>query len=84
MIIPNKSLHRRTFLRGVGTALALPLLDAMVPSLGATRLRPSTSPVRLGFIYVPNGIIQKPWLPSDGGVWFPVCSHHEAVGAVPR
>ncbi len=40
MIITKKSLPRRTFLRGLGTTLALPLLDSMIPALGARRLRP--------------------------------------------
>jgi hypothetical protein len=56
MIITNKTLPRRTFLRGLGTTLALPLLDSMVPAfstLGAAA-KPS---VRLGYVYTPNGII---------------------------
>ncbi len=41
MIVTKKALARRTFLRGVGTALALPLLDAMVPAFAATRNTPA-------------------------------------------
>ncbi len=70
MIITKKALHRRTFLRGVGTALALPLLDSMVPAMAATRLTPAAPAIRLGFCYVPNGIIQKDWLPKTDGVDF--------------
>ncbi len=58
MMITKKALPRRTFLRGVGAALALPLLDAMVPAMAATRLTAANPAVRLGFVYVPNGIIR--------------------------
>jgi len=58
MIITKMSLPRRTFLRGVGAAIALPWLDAMLPALSAAA--GSTSPQRLGFVYVPNGM----WLPN--------------------
>ena len=51
-MISKKHLARRTFLRGLGTAVALPFLDAMVPALAATRSNP---PVRMAFVYVPNG-----------------------------
>jgi hypothetical protein len=70
MIITKTALKRRTFLRGVGTALALPLLDSMVPAMAATRLTAAKRPMRLGFVYVPNGIIQKNWLPKTEGVGF--------------
>ncbi len=70
MIITKKALPRRTFLRGIGTTLALPLLDAMVPAMAATRLTAAKPAVRLGFVYVPNGIIQKNWLPSAEGTGF--------------
>lgn len=70
MIITKKALARRTFLRGVGTALALPLLDSMIPAMAATRLTPAAPAIRLGFCYVPNGIIQKDWLPAADGANF--------------
>ena len=66
-MIAGKSLPRRTFLRGMGTAIALPLLDAMVPSLGAVhRLQPK-APCRMAFVYVPNGIIMRDWTPAKEG-----------------
>src|SRR5436309_14002818 len=65
MIITRKALPRRTFLRGMGTAIALPFLDAMTPALAA----PSKAPVRLAFVYVPNGIDMKNWNPTvEGGL----------------
>ena len=55
MIITKKALPRRTFLRGLGASVALPLLDAMVPSMTALA-RTAAEPVRrLGFVYMPMG-----------------------------
>ena len=66
MIVTKKALPRRTFLRGMGVTLALPLLDAMTPALTA-----SAKPVvRLGFVYVPNGIIMNKWTPMTAGANF--------------
>lgn len=64
MINTGKSLARRSFLRGIGTTLALPVLDAMVPAFAATST--VVSPVRAAFLYVPNGIIMKDWKPTLG------------------
>jgi hypothetical protein len=66
MIVTGKSLPRRTFLRGMGVTMALPLLEAMTPALSA-----SAKPVvRLGFVYVPNGIIMNKWTPQGEGADF--------------
>ncbi|MEX0938137.1 MAG: DUF1552 domain-containing protein [Pirellulales bacterium] len=68
MIVTKKSLPRRTFLRGVGTTLALPLLDAMIPSMTALADSPA-SPSRLrrlGFVYMPMGCDITRWTPPDG------------------
>ena len=67
--ITKKHLSRRTLLRGLGTALALPVLDSMTPALRAARNTP-VSPVRLGFVYVPNGIIPSAWTPAAEGAGF--------------
>ena len=67
MIILNKPMHRRTFLRGAGTALALPFLDAMVPVFGATASGVTTRPTRLSFVEVPNGIMMDLWTPLTEG-----------------
>ena len=74
MMLTKKSLARRTFLRGLGVSMALPLLDAMVPAMTDTRLTAAAGNVRLGFVYVPNGIIQKNWLPSQLGSGFEFAS----------
>jgi hypothetical protein len=68
MMITKKALARRTFLRGLGTAIALPLLDSMIPAMAATA--GAAAPMRLGFVYVPNGIIPKDWLPKTEGTDF--------------
>lgn len=64
-IITRKALPRRTFLRGVGAALSLPLLDAMVPSLTAMADTPASPAVlrRLGFVYMPMGCDLTRWTP---------------------
>src|ERR1043166_400688 len=70
MIVTKKALPRRTFLRGVGTTLALPLLDAMIPALSAGPTNAAKPVVRLGFIYHPTGAIQNRWTPANEGSGF--------------
>jgi Protein of unknown function (DUF1552) len=65
MILTRKYLPRRTFLRSVSAAIALPMLDAMTPAFaGPTAAK---APVRLAFLYVPNGIIMRDWTPKGIG-----------------
>ena len=61
--LTNKHLDRRTLLKGVGAAIALPALDAMFPALAA----PVKQARRLAVVYVPNGIIMKDWKPAAAG-----------------
>jgi len=70
MVIFKKAVPRRKFLRGVGAAIALPMLDAMVPALG----RADTSPkIRLGMVYVPNGMWPMDrWTPKVEGGGFEI------------
>src|SRR3989442_3482430 len=70
MIVTKKALPRRTFLRGMGVTMALPLLDAMVPALSALATTPAKPVRRLGFIYIPNGTIQNMWVPATTGAGF--------------
>lgn len=63
MFVTKKSISRRMMLRGMGTAVALPFLDAMVPAFGAT----PTPVKRFGVIYHPNGVIYDQWLPTGEG-----------------
>ena len=64
--LTRRSLSRRTLLRGIGAAVALPLLDSMAPALSA-----APAPVkRVAFLYTPNGIIMKDWTPAAEGAAF--------------
>ena len=65
MMITKTALPRRTFLRGVGATLALPLLDAMVPA--ASAMAKTAAPRRLGYVYIPMGMNPEPWTPSEVG-----------------
>src|SRR5437773_7006250 len=67
MIITKKALPRRTFLRGMGASLALPLLDAMVPSMTALGKTPAEPVRRLGFVYIPMGSDIARWTPPGEG-----------------
>ncbi len=70
MIITKKAISRRTVLRGIGTTVALPLLDAMVPALTAVQNTPAKAVRRLGVVYHPNGVIYENWLPKGIGRQF--------------
>jgi hypothetical protein len=67
MIITKKHLPRRTFLRGAGTALALPLLDAMIPALKADRFTAAAPVRRLGFVFYTLGVNEDKWRPKGEG-----------------
>jgi len=67
MIVTKKAISRRTVLRGMGTAVALPLLDAMVPALTAQVKTPAKAVRRLGVVYHPNGVIYHNWVPTGVG-----------------
>jgi hypothetical protein len=65
MFLTKKAISRRTILRGAGTAVALPLLDAMIPAFAPAA---TTAPVkRFGVVYHPNGVIYDKWLPTGAG-----------------
>jgi hypothetical protein len=70
MIITRKAIPRRTVLRGFGAALALPLLDSMIPAFAAQADRAATRVRRLGVVYVPNGMVMKDWTPAAEGSAF--------------
>jgi hypothetical protein len=72
MFVTKRSLPRRTFLRGVGVALGLPLLDAMVPSFTALAQTPARPSKRFGVVYIPNGAIMEQWIPDTVGQGFDV------------
>ena len=66
MFVTKTSLPRRTFLRGMGVAMGLPILDAMVPALSVVG-RAATPKYRFGAIYVPHGMIMDQWTPATVG-----------------
>ncbi|MDA1370785.1 MAG: DUF1552 domain-containing protein [Proteobacteria bacterium] len=66
MIITKKALPRRTFLRGLGAAVALPMLDAMVPALAQSGSAAEVTR-RLGYFYIPMGMNPDPWVPETVG-----------------
>jgi hypothetical protein len=66
MIITRKALPRRHFLQGLGVAVGLPFLDAMVPAL-AFASKVKKPPVRMAFMYLPNGIDMPNWNPDYTG-----------------
>jgi hypothetical protein len=67
MMITKKALPRRTFLRGVGVTLALPLLDAMIPAATALANTPAKPVRRLGFVFIPMGTDHSRWTPGQIG-----------------
>jgi len=67
MYISKMALPRRTFLRGMGITIALPLLDAMVPAMSVLANSAAKPVKRLGFVYTPNGATMSAWTPSSDG-----------------
>jgi hypothetical protein len=67
MIISKAALPRRTVLRGIGTTVALPLLDAMVPAMTALAATPAKPVRRLGYVYMPMGAMIAQWTPPGSG-----------------
>ncbi len=68
--ITKKHLARRTFLRGLGVSVALPLLDGMVPAFAALRTTAAAPARRFGAVYVPNGVEMRMWTPKGEGAGF--------------
>jgi len=89
MFITKKHLPRRTFLKGVGVTLALPLLDSMIPARTLLAQTAAKAATRLGFIYVPHGAIMDKWTPATEGAGFeftpilkPIEPFHDYVNVV--
>jgi len=68
MFITKKAIRRRTFLKGAGATLALPLLDAMIPAATAQVRTPARPVPRLGYVFIPMGTDQARWIPKGQGV----------------
>ena len=93
MISTRLALPRRRFLRGMGAAFALPLLDAMVPAFSATAKTAAKPIARMGFVYVPNGVAMSDatnyWTPQGTGANFelspilaPLARHRDRITVV--
>lgn len=72
-------LSRRTMLRGLGAAVALPLLDAMVPAMAKSPPKPIP---RMGFTYFPNGFIKSAWTPKQAGGGFQMMPSLQSLAPV--
>ena len=70
MIITKKTISRRTLLRGLGATVALPLMDAMIPSLTALAQSPARPAQRFSAVYIPNGVVPAQWFPSTEGTGY--------------
>jgi len=70
MVIVKKHLPRRTFLRGMGVTLALPLLDSMIPARTLFAQTAAKGTPRIGFVYIPHGAIMDKWTPAAEGAGF--------------
>jgi uncharacterized protein DUF1552 len=79
MMIFKKAIPRRTFLKGVGATLALPMLDAMIPAFAGPADTAAKPVLRMGFVYVPNGIIMDKWTPLKEGAGFEITPVMEAL-----
>lgn len=70
MFITKMHLSRRTFLRGAGATIALPLLDGMIPALTALGKTAAKPVCRFGVVYIPNGMMMPQWTPAAEGSQF--------------
>jgi len=72
MFVTKKHIPRRTFLRGIGAAVALPLLDSMIPASTVLAQTAASPKLRMGFIYFPHGAIMDQWTPKTAGKDFQI------------
>src|SRR5262245_7437519 len=70
MIITKMAIPRRTVLRGIGSMLALPLFESMMPALSAMQKSAAKPINRFSVMYVPNGMIMKNYLPLTDGTGY--------------
>ena len=81
MIVTKKAIPRRTVLRGLGAAVALPFLDSMVPAFAGVRNAVARSVNRLSIVYMPNGMNMDHWTPKTDGAAFELTRILEALRA---
>ena len=63
-------IHRRTFLKGLGAAVSLPMLESMNPVRALAGAAPAKPPVRMAFMFVPNGVHMQEWKPAATGAHY--------------
>ena len=63
-------IHRRTFLKGLGAAVSLPLLEGMIPVRALANSAAAQPPVRMAFLFVPNGVHMQDWKPTVTGAHY--------------
>ena len=84
-IIFKKHLSRRTFLRGVGVTMSLPLLDAMVPARTALAQTAARARTRLALCFIPHGAVMNQWTPATTGplelspILSPLAAHKDRI-----
>ena len=76
-------LPRRTFLQGLGWSMGLPLLEAMLPQRHAQAAGGARPPVRMAFLFIPNGAIMPAWTPAEEGERYRLSETLEPLAAVP-
>ena len=81
MIITRKAIPRRTVLRGLGSVLSLPLLDAMVPAFTPLAKAASRPAHRFQAFYIPNGMAVDYWVPKEEGAEFQLSPVLEPMAA---
>jgi hypothetical protein len=81
MFLTRKHLDRRTFLRGMGATVALPLLDAMIPARTLLALTAAKAAPRMAFVYFPHGAIMDEWGP-DGRILQPLAPFRDRLTIV--
>ena len=80
-IITKKHLPRRTFLRGLGVTMSLPLLDSMIPAQTPLAKTAANPQIRLGLCFIPHGAVMANWTPAEEGALKLIANAH-AAGAV--
>jgi hypothetical protein len=77
-------ISRRTVLRGIGTAVALPMLEGMLPSSARAAGEAAKAPTRMAFVFVPNGIHMPDWAPGEVGANFALPKTLEPLAPVKK
>ncbi len=78
----STTLQRRTVLKGAGTLMSLPLLNAMLPENGLEAAQSSAAPLRLGYVFFPNGAIMPDWTPQKEGTEYELSQTLKPLEAV--